>query len=68
MRRLEDDVFGGIARGKFLLRFSGQIIEEIFRLPMAEDESEVGDDFAIDADVVSVGGGAGFLAYQREAA
>ena len=68
VRRLEDDVFGRIARGKFLLCFSGEIIEEIFRLPVSEDESEVGDDFAIDADVVAVGCGARLFAYQREIA
>ena len=68
MRGLEDDVFRGVARGKFLLRFNGEIIEEIFRLPVPEDESEVGDDFAVDADVVSVGCCARLFAYQREIA
>ena len=68
VRRLEDDVFRGVADGKFSLRFGGEIIKEVLRLPMAEDESEVGDDFAIDADVVSVGGGARLFAYQREVA
>ena len=68
MRGLEDDIFRRVARGKFLLCFSGEVIEEIFRLPVAEDESEVGDDFAVDADVVSVGCGARLFAYQREIA
>ena len=35
---------------------------------MAKDESEVGDDFAIDADVVAVGRGARLLADEGEAA
>ena len=35
---------------------------------MSKYQSEVGDDFAIDADVVSVGCGARLFAYQREIA
>ena len=67
MRGLEDDVFGGIPRCQLLLCFGGQIVQQIFRLPVAEDESEFRDDFTIDADVVSVGGGARLFADEGEA-
>ena len=62
MRGLEDDIFRRIPRCQLLLCFGGEFIKQVLRFPVAEDESEVGDDFAIDADVVSVGCGARLFA------
>ena len=68
MRGLENDVFRRIPRCQLLLRFGGEFIKQVLRFPVAKDESEVGDDFAIDADVVAVGCGARLFADEGEAA
>jgi len=68
MRGLEDDIFRRIPRCQLLLCFGGEFIKQVLRFPVAKDESEVGDDFSIDADVVAVRCGARLLADEGEAA